>query len=978
MQVLTFFIRRSIWLTLVLSLCLAAVSAQTRMGAIRGQVVDEFGGLILGATITVADASGVEKTATTDAEGKFLISGLAPGRYTVRASAPNFALFEQQEIEVSAGRTETFNIKLDVTIEKQEVEVTREAPVSTEPENNAGAIVLRGADLDSLPDDPDDLAAALQALAGPSAGPNGGQFYIDGFTGGRLPPKESIREIRINQNPFSAEYDRLGFGRVEIFTRPGTDKFRGQSFFIFSDESLNSRNPFARNRAPFQARQFGGNLSGPVIAKKASFFVDFERREIDDNFVINALDPDNNFFFFSRAVLAPQLRTTFSPRFDYQINANNTLILRYSFLRTKAENQGIGGFSLPERAFNTSNTQHTFQITETAIINQSIVNETRFQYSYENRKEDVDSTIPVINVQDAFISGGPTIGLSSNPETRIELQNYTSWSIQRHALKAGARIRYTKIKDISPDNFNGTFTFTSLAQYQSVLAGVPGATPAQFSIAGGNPEAHVSQTDFGLFFQDDWRVRPNLTLSLGLRYENQTNIDSNLNFAPRVSFAWSPGAGGASRPKTVVRGGFGIFYDRFAESLTLQANRFNGVNQEQFIIRNPTFFAVVPTIAELKAAGFARNTQTTRTVAEDLQAPYTIQGAISVERQLPFGFTVSATYINARTLHLLRSRNINAPLPGTGGLRPFGAIGNIYQYESSGTFKQNQLIIGANNRLGRSVTLFMNYRLNKAESDTDGAGTFPADPYDLRADYGRSAQDVRHNFFLGGNITLPWWDMRLNPLVFARSGSPFNIITGRDTNNDSLFTDRPAFATDLTRPGVVVTRFGAFDPVPAPGQELIPRNFGHGPVFFSVNLGLSKTFSFGEVSGATAANATSPQGDGEGRGGRAGGGAGGAGRGGEGGRGGRGGGGVNPFGGGAGGGGAQGGARASAEKRYSLTVSVRAQNLFNRTNGGTPVGNLLSPFFGESLSTAGGFGFGPGGTSAAGNRKVEMQLRFSF
>lgn len=981
MQVLSQFIQRSIGLTLLLSLCFAVVSAQQqKTGAIRGQVVDELGGLILGATVVVADASGVEKTATTDAEGKYSISGLAPGRYTVRASAPNFALFEEQEIEVSAGRTETFDIKLDVTIEKQEVEVTREAAVSTEPENNAGAIVLRGADLESLPDDPDDLAAALQALAGPSAGPNGGQFYIDGFTGGRLPPKESIREIRINQNPFSAEYDRLGFGRVEIFTRPGTDKLRGQGFFIFSDESLNSRNPFASNRAPYQSRQFGGNLSGPIIAKKASFFLDLERREIDDNVIINALDPDNNFALINEAVVTPQRRLTFSPRFDYQINASNTLILRYSFLRTSAQNQGVGGFSLPERAYDTSNTQHTFQITETAVINQSIVNETRFQYTYENRKEDADSTVPVINVQEAFISGGPTIGLSSNPETRIELQNYTSWSVARHALKGGVRIRHTKIEDISPDNFNGTFTFASLEQYQNVLAGVPGATPAQFSIAGGNPEAGVSQTDFGLFFQDDWRVRPNLTLSLGLRYENQTNIDSNFNFAPRVSFAWSPGAGAASRPKTVVRGGFGMFYDRFAESLTLQANRFNGINQQQFIIRNPTFFPVVPTVEQLEATGFAQTVQTTRTVSETLQAPYTMQVAISVERQLPFGLTLSATYIRARTVHLLRSRNINSPLPGAGGVRPFGDVGNIYQYESSGFFNQSQLIIGANNRLGRSVTLFMNYRLNKAESDTDGAGTFPALPYDLSTELGRSAQDIRHNFFLGGNITLPWWDLRLNPLIFARSGSPFNITTGRDTNNDSLFTDRPAFATDLTRPGVVVTRFGAFDLIPLPGQEIIPRNFGHGPAFFSVNLGLSKTFSFGEVAGA--ANAAAQQGGGSGGGGGRAGGGGRGGRGGGGGasgRGGRaGGGGFNPFG---GGGGAQGGgaaARAVTEKRYSLTVSLRAQNLFNRTNGGTPVGNLLSSFFGESVSTAGGFGFGPGGSSAAGNRRVEVQLRFSF
>lgn len=977
MQVLTFFIRRSILLTLILSLCLAAASAQQRTGAIRGQVVDEFGGLIVGANVVVADGSGVEKTATTDAEGKYQINGLAPGRYTVRASAPNFALFEEKEVEVSAARTETFDIKLDVTIEKQEVEVAREAAVSTEPENNAGAIVLRGADLDALPDDPDDLAAALLALAGPSAGPNGGQFYIDGFTGGRLPPKESIREIRINQNPFSAEYDRLGFGRVEILTRPGTDKLRGQGFFIFSDESLNSRNPFASNRAPFQARQFGGNLSGPVIKKKASFFLDFERREIDDNVVINALDPDNNFAFINEAVLAPQRRLTFSPRFDYQINSNHTLVVRYSFLRTSAQNQGIGGFSLPERAYDVSNTQHTFQLTETAIINQSVVNETRFQYSYENRRDGANSTVPVINVQDAFISGGPTIGLSSNPETRLELQNYTSWSIARHALKGGVRIRYTKIKDISPDNFNGTYTFASLEQYQRVLAGVPNVTPAQFSIAGGDPEADVSQTDFGLFFQDDWRVRPNLTLSLGLRYENQTNIDSNFNFAPRLSFAWSPGAGAASRPKTVVRGGFGMFYERFAESLTLQANRFNGINQQQFIIRNPTFFPLVPTIEQLNATGFAQTVQTVRTVADTLQAPYTMQGAISVERQMPFGLTVSATYITSRTVHLLRSRNINAPIPGTLGARPFGDVGNIYQYESSGFFNQSQLIIGANNRLGRSVTLFMNYRLNRADSDTDGAGTFPANTYDLSTEYGRSLQDVRHNFFLGGSITLPWWDLRLNPLIFARSGTPFNITTGRDTNGDSLFTERPALASDLTKPGVIITRLGAFDPNPLPGQEIIPRNFGHGPAFFSVNLGLSKTFGFGEVPGARAANAAQPQGDSGG--GRAGGGGGGGAGGGRGGRGGGGGGGFNPFGGGGGArGGGGGSARAAAEKRYSLIVSIRAQNLFNRTNGGTPVGNLLSPFFGESLSTAGGFGFGPGGSSAAGNRRVELQVRFSF
>ncbi len=149
-----------------------------------------------------------------------------------------------------------------------------------------------------LPDDPDALASAVQAMAGPSAGPNGGQIFIDGFTGGRMPPKESIREVRINQNPFNAENNNIGFGNIEIFTKPGADKLRGSTFFNFGDESLNSRNPFAPSRAPFQVRYYGGSISGPITKGKSSFFLDFQRRVVDDNAIINAqilnsnLDPD--------------------------------------------------------------------------------------------------------------------------------------------------------------------------------------------------------------------------------------------------------------------------------------------------------------------------------------------------------------------------------------------------------------------------------------------------------------------------------------------------------------------------------------------------------------------------------------------------------------------------------------------------------------------------------------------------------------
>ncbi len=289
----------------------------------RGQVADALGGVVVGATVTAADAAGVERTATTDEEGRYAFPSLAPGRYAVRVAAPGFTLYENLEVEVTAGRTEPLDVVLTVAIEEEVVTVTAESDVGTDPEASAGAVVLRGTDLDSLPDDPEGLAEALQALAGPAAGVDGeAQIYLDGFTGGRLPPKESIREIRINRNPFSAEFDRLGYGRVEIFTKPGTDKYRGQTFFNFNDESLNSRSPFAAVRAPFQSRRYGGNLSGPIKARKASFFFDFERSETDDNQDINAvvLDPSLAPVPFITTVLTPQRRTTFSPRLDYQLN----------------------------------------------------------------------------------------------------------------------------------------------------------------------------------------------------------------------------------------------------------------------------------------------------------------------------------------------------------------------------------------------------------------------------------------------------------------------------------------------------------------------------------------------------------------------------------------------------------------------------------------------------------------------------------
>jgi len=987
-------------LLLILAFCAGVALGQQSTGTLKGQVSDEFGGVIVGATVVAVNPSGAEKTVTTNGEGNFVFNGLAPGKYTIRVTAIGFANFENADVEAIAGRTQQLPITLKVTIEQQKVTVAADtAGVNTEPENNVGATILKGADLESLPDDPDDLAAALQALAGPGAGPNGGQIYIDGFSGGRLPPLSTIREIRINSNPYSAEYDRPGFGRIEILTKPGTDRFRGETFFNFNNQALNSRNPFQPTRAPYLSRRYGGQLSGPISKKKASFFFDFEKRDINDEGIVNAtiLDPSFNIVTLSDSVPLPNRRTEFSPRLDYQINPSNTLVLRYEYEHSR-NTAGVGGFSLSSRKYNTFSTQQTVRLTETAVLNKTTVNETRFQFNHQTSGDTADNSIPTIQVQDAFTGGGSQIGLSSNQQNRFELTNNTSIARGLHTIRFGARLRSTHITNISPQNFGGTWTFagsrqignpnalTSIQVYQITLQDLnAGLSPAairaagggatQFTIAAGKPKATVSQIDFGGFAQDDWKFRPNLMLSFGLRYENQSNISSNLNFAPRFGFAWQPGTSSRQHPaKTTIRGGFGVFYDRVSENLTLTANRLNGTNQQQFIVTDPAVLNSFPNIPTISTLTAFRTPLTIYQLAQDLQAPYTMQSAISVERALPHNFTTSITFSHSRTLHLLRARAINAPLP-VSGVRPLGSVNNFFEYDSTGRFDQNQLIFTMNSRLSRNASFNINYTYSRTNSDSEGVGTFAANPFDFSTEYGRSSGDIRHRFTLFGNYRAPW-GISLSPFLIIASGAPFNITIGRDLNGDTLFTERPAFASDLTKPGVIVTKFGTFDPNPGPGSQIIPRNFGNGPGSLIANLRVSKTFGFGGERKAAATSQTPGAGN---RGGeRGGGGFSGLG-------GGRGGGGGPRGGGGAGGGGAgggRGGGGSEAAKRYGLTLSLNFQNILNHANLGRPVGNLSSSLFGISTSSAGGFGgFGGGrggGGSSPYNRLIEAQIRFSF
>ncbi|MFN7926534.1 MAG: carboxypeptidase regulatory-like domain-containing protein [Blastocatellia bacterium] len=1031
-------ILRNTWLclSLVIFACSLSVNAQTQStgSILRGTVQDELGGVVPGAKVTLVLPGGKTRVVTTGADGTFSLPNVNPGVYNFFVQIKGFQPFVISDLK--APHDEALKVTLlPASVEETTDIVAEAAGVSVEPDQNLTATVLGEDFIKDLPNNEDDLRDVLQALAGPGAGAasggqSGAEILVNGFSGGRLPPKEAILKITINQNPYSAEFSQPGFGRIEIVTKPGNDNWRGTFGLNYNNSALNARNAFAVTKPDMRQQNFSFNLSGPIIKKKMSFFAHMERRDFTGGSTTNWIDATGA---HAANVLAPNDNTNFSVRADYLVNQKNTLGLNYHRSQRNAENQefavsfgggfGFGGnfggggrggggasgvvnFLLPERGTNSYNSTNDLQLLNTTIISSRLINEARLRLGYDTRNSSARTFGVAINVLDAFNGGGSTNGINNSHNFDYEIQDYLTYTLKKHTVKGGVQVQFVKPYSYSQSNFNGTYTFPSLACYNLIDSGAakvcdPGGRGAyQFTLSKGSPALSYNQSESSWFINDDIRVSQTFTLSLGLRHEFQTNLGDKVNFAPRVGIAWSP----FKDRKTTFRAGGGIFYQRLNENTYAQTIRFNGVTQLSYLITNPSQFLktykpgdplpqTCDSTGNICKPSDALAGNTNRYILDpNLKAPYNYNFNFSVERQLPWGLTTTSNFVFSKGTHLFRTRNINAikidelatkaacqpAQPGQvvdiNCTRPLPLEGNILQTESSAKSRFMMLNIGVNRRLGRTAMFFSNYTITDMRSD---AGGQPANNYNLAGEWAQMSN--RHQFFLMGRVSLPK-GFSFNPMFSLRSGSPFNITLGQDANRDTSFNDRPAgIGRNADLPAslysqVAGCRVGQLVNGVCTGTgaisftDYLTKNFPNGihafgPGNVSFNANVSKTFGFGKRKDG--GNANGGMGGGGGRGG------GGGGRGGGGGMGG------GPMGGpmggmmgGMGGGGMRGGpgggpGGGAEGARYTLQVSAQITNVFNHVNFGQYTGTLTSPYFYAS-------------NSASPGRQFELSMRFNF
>lgn len=760
---------------LPLLMCPALASAQT--ATLRVVVVDPSNAVIVGARVDIVPAAAGAASATleTGARGAATFALVEPGRYAIHVESPGFEPYHVRDVRLRAGDT-TRTVKLNIARIAETVQVGRDpSERASDPRGDAFAAILGQAEIDELPDDPDQMEQMLKDMAGPGA-----VLRVNGFRGGRMPPKDQIAQIRFRRNMFAADAHEPGFMAVDILTRPGLDSWRGSTSLGLRDDVLSAKNAFAPTKGDERNGRVGFSLTGPLWKNHTSLSLSVDGTDAYDTKTIVAATPSG---YFADSVRKPTRGLNVSARMEHALSKSQMLRVEGQRNHLTNDNLGVGDFDLMERAYRQRRDEDVFRASLAGSIRKSLFNELRVQWRSQNVALAPGSQAPAVLVLNAFNAGGAQLD-GSHRLTEVEIADDLDVSAGKHAIRAGLLFERGSYRTDERRNTGGTFTFPDLGAYAA-------GTPTTFTRNAGDPRAAFSQIQAGMYVQDDYRAAKSLTLSGGVRQEFQSHI-GGLHLGPRGGAVWSPFRNG----KTTVRGGAGVFFDWFDAQQYLQAVQLDGVHQQIETIVAPGY----PDPASGGRAVLLPNGRVQ--FAGDLAQPILKEASVGIEQQLPGGLRLNTMYIRRRGSRALRGINLNAPRAD--GSRPDPSAGTITEIQSTASSWFDALSVGLNfSRPEQRIFVAANYQLARSVNETDSPFSLAADARNLAAERGPAMFDARHrlmgfaNFPLFNRLTLGWSYRVQSPL-------PYNITTGRDDNGDTVSNDRPAGVTRNTGRGTAL------------------------------------------------------------------------------------------------------------------------------------------------------------------------------
>jgi hypothetical protein len=818
-----------------------------------GTVQDSTAAVIPGATVQLDGSPAQSQTSGSD--GRFGFKCVPPGAHHLTISAPGFATAEQ---DLAARSPAELHVTL-IPADSVSISVDAQGPAAGPILGGLNGATLSESQLSTLADDPDDLQRELQQLSATGGGPpSGAVISVDGFQDDSpLPPKSSIARIEVNPDLFSAENRQPPFdgGHIQIFTKPGAKNFHGSLFTTNSSQWMNARDPFSDAPAAIGKQRYGFTLNGPVRKEGSNFSFALEHRSIDEFAVVNAitLDSAGNPASTVANVPVPQLLWIGSARVDAQLGPKNIAFVSYSANVNHLSNVGAGGTSLLENGYESERYDHILRFSDTTTISPNLLHEGRVSIDFRGEIDDPNSSAPQVQVEGAFTGGGAGIGPQRIRQIRTEWDDDFILTRGQHSLKAGLQLFDYVERQTLTDNFNGTYIFgggtapvldannnatsvittiTGLEQYRRALLNLPGGNPTQYSSVTGSPKVDFTEFYPVFFVQDDIKLRPDLTLSAGLRYFYANLPFQDDGFTPRFGVSWAPGGS-----KTLqLSGHLGLFSGHSPNGLQgTQAEllREDGTARVTSLVYNSVYGSPATTGSSVIHA--------VRTLAPNYKSNQSLMAQVGADKNLPFGFTVSTNLIYIRGWHQERTLNVNSPVNGLPtGPRPGAPNLDVLQLQSSADTAGDIEFAGIGNQKFKIVQFFVGaVRVHILTDDDDNAFFTPQSSSTNAGEYAIESGNSLWQNFANVTVNLPK-KVAVSSDYYGNGNSPFNITTGFDNNGDGDFNDRPQFALP-GQSGAVATPYGNL--VASGGSGVLARNRASLPWNFHVDGNIQRVFN---------------------------------------------------------------------------------------------------------------------------------------